>query len=99
MLACSLKLNKEHPVETGCVYPNFEKLITRLPTPLFVFIPLQDLVFYWSDDVTEEIYQNLLSKMREALMNNPQSRRISDYVFEFIDNKFVNAGKAIDLRQ
>ena len=66
---------------------------------LFVFIPLQDLVFYWSDDVTEEIYQNLLIKMRDAIKNNSQSRRIYDYVFEFKENRFVNAGRAIDLLQ
>ncbi len=65
---------------------------------LFVFVPLQDLVLYWND-LTEEVYQNVISKVTETIRNNPQSRNVSDYVFEFVDNKFVSVGKVMDVKQ
>lgn len=61
---------------------------------LFVFMPLQDLVLYWNE-LTDETYENMIRTVTETIKNNPQSRNVSDYVYEFANDRFVSKGKVI----
>lgn len=94
-----LKIDGNTEAVTILMIDLWKKIQTQLNLKkLFVVIPLQDIVLFW-DELEEGVLESLLTKVESTIKNQPASRRISEYLFEFRGDRFEKVGKFINFEK
>lgn len=61
---------------------------------LQLVMPLQDTVLFW-EEISKDTYNNLMIQMHKMSREEPQSRRVSNYLFEYLNGRFKPMKKVL----
>lgn len=90
-----LRIDGNSEAATFLINNLWEQIIEQMSYKrLQLVMPLQDIVLFW-EEISQDTYNNLMIQMHKMSREQPKSRRVSNYLFEYLEGRFKPIKKVL----